>query len=161
MRIFIAGRSDRLTTVALRIGYLYRPEVPAMVELARQARAGRLFVPRSFTGVGPFVHLEDAASAIVAAIEQPQPSPVYNVVDDQPMELEAFMAELATTLGARPPRHLPPWLVRLAAPLMEEFGMATLRLSNRRIKQELGWTPRYPTVTARIGTLGQVAAEAA
>jgi nucleoside-diphosphate-sugar epimerase len=138
--------AGQLTTVVLRIGYLYGSDVPGTQELARQARAGWLFVPRSFVGVGPFVHVDDAASAIVAAIERRDPSAVYNVAGDEPLELRTFLEQLAKAVGARPPRHIPRWVVSLAAPMLASFGTKSLLLSNERIKQELGWTPRYPTV---------------
>ena len=153
--------AGRLTTVALRIGFLYGSGVPATRTLVRQARARRLFVPREFTGVGPFVHVEDAAAAIVAAVEHPAPSAVYNVVDDEPRSMTAVLAELASAVGAPPPRHVPLWLVRLAAPLMARFGTSTLMLSNDRIKRELGWRPRYPTVEAGLAEVTRLAAEAA
>jgi nucleoside-diphosphate-sugar epimerase len=141
-----ARASGQLTTVALRIGYLYGSEVPGTQQLARQARSGWMFVPRNFTAAGPFVHVEDAASAIVAAIERPDPSAVYNVADDEPTALTAFLAELSRAVGARPPRHVPGWLVSLIAPMLAQFGTTTIKLSNERLKRELGWVPQYPTV---------------
>lgn len=157
----LARSAGRLTTVALRIGFLYGSGVPATRSLVRQARAGRLFVPREFTGVGPFVHVDDAASAIVAAVEHPNPSAVYNVVDDEPRSMTAVLAELASAVGAPPPRNVPLWLVRLAAPLMAQFGTSTLMLSNDRIKHELGWRPRYPTIEAGLAEVTRLASEAA
>ncbi len=156
-----ARSSGRLTTVALRIGYLYGSDVPATRAMARQARSGRLYAPRDFTGAGPFVHVDDAARAIVAAVEHPAPSAVYNVVDDQPVKLTVFLADLAAALGAAPPRHVPRWVVRLAAPLMAEFGSMTLMLSNDRIKRELAWRPQYPTVPDGLAEVRQSLAEAA
>jgi nucleoside-diphosphate-sugar epimerase len=147
--------------VALRIGFLYGSDVPSTQDLVRQARAGRLFLPREFAGLGPFVHVDDAASAVVAAVEHPTPSPVYNVVDDQPVALKKFLAELARAVDAAPPRHIPRWLVKLAAPVMAEFGSATLTLANDRIKRELGWKPRYPTVETGLAEVRRLAAEAA
>ena len=142
--------SGRLTTVALRIGFLYGSGVPGTRDLMRQALARRLFAPREFTGVGPFVHVDDAASAIVAAVEHAEPSAVYNVVDDEPVALRTFLVQLAAAIGAAPPRHIPRWVVRLAAPLLDGFGTTTLMLANDRIKRELGWMPRYPTVNAGL-----------
>ena len=156
-----ARAAGRLTTVALRIGFLYGSDVPATQAMARQARSGRLYAPRDFTGAGPFVHVDDAAAAVVAAMEHASPSTVYNVVDDQPMKLTAFLADLAAALGAAPPRHVPRWVVRLAAPLMAEFGSMTLMPANDRIKRELAWRPRYPTVSDGLAEVRQRLAEAA
>ena len=157
-----AARDGRmLETVALRIGFLYGSGVPGTKEMAAQARAGRLFVPRSLHGVSTFVHLDDAADGIVAAIERPSPAPVYNLADDAPIELVRFIDLLAETVGAPRPRSIPAWVVRLAAPVMAEFGVAELRLSNRRAKQELGWSLRYPDLRGGLRELRTSLVEAA
>ena len=58
----------------------------------RMLRAKRLFLPRAAArGVLPFVQVDDAAAATIAALEHPSPSAVYNVVDDRPMSLTAFL----------------------------------------------------------------------
>lgn len=157
-RVRAAGR---LETVALRIGFLYGSDVPSTTDLVKRARAGRMFVPRDFAGVAPFVHVDDAAAAIVAAIEHPNPSPVYNVVDDEPVPFTTFLAKLTVAARAAPPRHLPGWLVRLAAPVMAEFGTTRLMLSNDRSKRELGWTLRYPTVDVGLAEVSGPLAQAA
>ena len=156
-----ARDAGRIATVALRIGFLYGSEVPGIREMAAQARAGRLFVPRAARGVSTFVHLDDASEGIVAAIERPIPSPVYNLADDAPVGLVEFLDLMAETIGARRPRTIPPWLVRLAAPVMAEFGSAELRLSNAKAKKELGWSLRYPTVRAGLRELVAARVEAA
>ncbi len=153
--------AGQLTTVALRIGYLYGSDVPGTQALVRQARSGWLFVPRGFTAVGPFVHVDDAATAIVAAIERPDPSPIYNVAGDEPVALTVFLEELARAVGARPPRHVPGWIVTLAAPVLAEFGTKSLRLSTERIKRELGWRPQYPTIQSGMSEVRNGLAPAA
>ena len=106
-------------------------------------------------------HLDDAADGIVAAIERPSPAPVYNLADDAPIELVRFIDLLAETLGAPRPRSIPSWVVRLAAPVMAEFGAVELRLSNRRAKRELGWSLRYPDLRAGLRELQTSLVEAA
>jgi nucleoside-diphosphate-sugar epimerase len=147
-------------TTALRIGFLYGRPVPSFEGLIAQARRGRLLAPR-LAGVAAFVHIVDAAAAIVAAVEQRTVSRVYNIVDDEPLPLAAFMSALAAALGTRPPRPVPRWLVRLAAPLAAELGSAPLRLSNARARRELGWAPRYPTIRSGLAELAHDTQEAA
>jgi nucleoside-diphosphate-sugar epimerase len=151
----------RIESVALRIGYLYGSEVPATQALIRQARAGRLFAPRTADGLGPFVHLTDAASAIVSAVETPVVSPIYNIADDRPFGLVAFLSELARAIAAAPPRPLPDWLIRIAAPLVAELASARLRVSNHKAKRELHWTLRYPTVPEGMAEIGTALSAAA
>lgn len=137
-----AREARRIDAVVLRIGFLYGADVPSTRALLHQAKTGRLFAPRRMSGVGPFVHVDDAAAAIVAAIEHPRPSFVYNVADDQPMAFTTFLASMSRAIGAPPPRRLPAWLLRLAAPLLAEIGSARLELSNAKAKRELAWTLR-------------------
>jgi nucleoside-diphosphate-sugar epimerase len=96
-------------------------------------------------GVVSFVHGEDAADAVVAALEHEAPGPVYNVCDDEPFPVARFLDIAALALGVRPPRAVPAFLVRLVAPLFAEGAFTRLALSNARVKAELGWRPRFPS----------------
>ena len=78
--------------------------------------------------------------------------------------MDDYLTELARVVGAPPPRHVPYWLVRAAAPYIATFmGRARVPMSNARIADELGWRPRYPTyreALALLECLGRSAAEA-
>jgi len=53
---------------------------------------------------------------------------------------------LADALGAKPPRHVPAWLVRLVMGEDAVMGATQSRgASNAKAKRELGWTRRYPS----------------
>ena len=109
-----------------------------------------MFVPARLSGVGPFVHIDDAAAAVVAAIESSNPSPVYHIVDDEPVAMSDFIARLLAAAFAPPPRTIPLWVVRIAAPVIAVMGSAKLRVDNTKAKRELGWALRYPTVRAGL-----------
>jgi nucleoside-diphosphate-sugar epimerase len=65
-----------------------------------------------------------------------------------------YLGELARVVDAPPPRHVPYWLVRAAAPYMATFmGRARVPMSNARITDELGWRPRYPTYREALALL--------
>jgi 2-alkyl-3-oxoalkanoate reductase len=96
-------------------------------------------------GVMPFIHLDDAASATVLALDHQGPA-IYNIVDDEPAPMREWLPALADALGAKPPRRVPSWLAGLIA----GQGMVTMAAesrgaSNARAKKELGWTLRYPS----------------
>jgi 2-alkyl-3-oxoalkanoate reductase len=94
-------------------------------------------------GVWSFVHIEDAATATVAAVERGAPG-VYQVVDDEPAPVREWLPAVASTLHAKPPRHLPRWLGRLAAGEAGTVMMTEVRgASNAKAKRELQWQPRY------------------
>jgi nucleoside-diphosphate-sugar epimerase len=141
-----ANRSSGIETVALRIGLLYGSEVPHTRAMIDQARSGRMFLPAGLSGVGSFVHNDDAAAAIVAAIEQPNVSSVYNIADDKAMPMTEFITRLMAAVSAPPPKTVPAWVVRMMAPVIAVMGSAKLPLDNSKAKRELGWNPLYPTV---------------
>ena len=92
-----------------------------------------------------WVHLDDAASATVLAIEQ-KARGVFNIVDDDPAPASEWLPYLAECAGAKRPVRVPVWLARLlagpAAVLMMTEGRA---FSNAKAKAELGWELRYPS----------------
>ena len=102
--------------IALRYGGFYGPGTgieaapgAVMAELIRKRRAP---IVGGGGGVWSMVHITDAASATVAAIECGKPG-IYHVADDEPAPVREVLLELARVLGAKPPRRVPAWLVRL------------------------------------------------
>lgn len=127
----------------LRYGGFYGPgATDDQVELVRKRR-----FPLVGAGTGYFswIHLDDAATATVLAIEQ-QARGVFNVVDDEPAPVSAWLPYLAEAVGAKPPRRVPRWLARLLAGEMA-VGMVTegRGFANAKAKRELGWQLRYPS----------------
>jgi 2-alkyl-3-oxoalkanoate reductase len=96
-------------------------------------------------GFGSFIHLDDAASATVLALERDGPA-IYNIVDDEPAPVREWLPVLAKALGAKPPRHFPVWLARLfAGEANAVMSIESRAASNAKAKRELGWTLRYPS----------------
>ena len=97
------------------------------------------------TGVWSFVHIDDAASATVEAVEHGTRG-IYNVVDDDPAPISEWLPVLAQAIGAKPPRHVPLWAARLFGGEAAAVMMTELRgSSNAKAKRELGWRLRYPS----------------
>ncbi len=128
--------------IALRYGGLYGSPDDAVVELVRKRRFPLV---GDGAGISSFVHLDDAATATVLALERGEPG-VYNVVDDDPAPVREWLPVLAETIGAKPPRHVPRWLAQILA---GEAGLVLMTeargASNAKAKRELGWTLRYPS----------------
>ena len=97
------------------------------------------------TGVMSFIHLDDAASATVLALDHHGPA-IYNIVDDEPAPMREWLPAMADALGAKPPRRAPSWLARLIAGQgMVMMAAESRGASNAKAKKELGWTLRYPS----------------
>ncbi len=97
------------------------------------------------TGYVSWVHVDDAVSATVLAVEQ-KARGVFNIVDDEPAPASEWLPYLAECAGAKPPRRVPAWLARLLAGDMAVGIMTEGRgFSNAKAKRELDWELRYPS----------------
>jgi 2-alkyl-3-oxoalkanoate reductase len=127
---------------ALRYGGLYGAPDNVQLELVRKRRFP---IVGDGGGIWSFVHLEDAATATILALEQGAQG-VYNVVDDDPAPVREWLPALADAIGAKPPRRIPAWLARLLAGESGVVMMTESRgASNAKVKRELSWTLRYPS----------------
>jgi nucleoside-diphosphate-sugar epimerase len=127
----------------LRYGWFYGPgAVDELVELVRKRQ-----FPLVGGGAGylSWVHLDDAASATVLAVEH-KARGVFNIVDDEPAPASEWLPYLAASAGAKPPMRVPVWLARLLAGQVAVAVMTEGRgFSNAKAKRELGWQLRYPS----------------
>lgn len=125
----------------LRYGWLYGPGASAgLVGPIRK---------RQFPLVGggaahtSWVHVDDAASATVLAVEQ-RAGGVFNIVDDDPAAVSEWLPYLASRLGAKPPLRVPAWVLRVAGGGFVVWMMTEGRaFSNAKAKRELGWQPAF------------------
>jgi nucleoside-diphosphate-sugar epimerase len=131
--------------VVLRYGSLYGPGTSLADEYPALIRRRKLPVVGGGSGVWSFVHVDDAASATVAAVEYGAPG-IYNIVDDEPAPVREWLPYLAECLGAPPPRRVPAWLARFAVGEVGVSLMTQVRgSSNAKARRELGWEPRFPS----------------
>ena len=120
-------------------------EDPRTLRRARQLGRRQFPIVAGGTGVWSFIHIDDAATATLAAIESGRTG-VYNIVDDDPAPVAEWLPVLAAAIGAKPPRRVPAWLARL---FVGEHGVVMMTesrgASNAKAKRELGWRPAYPS----------------
>jgi nucleoside-diphosphate-sugar epimerase len=130
--------------IVLRYGFFYGPgtsydKTGQQIEMIRKRQ---MPIVGGGEGKFPFIHVEDAAAATVAAIECGRPG-IYNVVDDEPAPCNEFIPYLADLVGAKKPLKVPAVVARLGAGRMAAFATSLQPVSNEKAKQELGWQPRY------------------
>jgi len=133
--------------LVLRYGSFYGPGTGLANggALLKMVAKRRLPVVGGGAGVWSFCHIDDAASATVAAVTRGAPG-VYNIVDDEPSEVAEWLPYLAKAIGAKPPMRLPAWL---AKPMIGDHGISMMTQvrgsSNAKAKAELGGSLMYPS----------------
>ena len=135
--------------LALRYGGFYGPGTSTSLapdaQIAAPIRKRQFPIVGGGGGVWSHIHVEDAATATAAAVENGQPG-VYYIVDDEPAPVRDWLPLLASALDAKPPRRIPRWLGRLVAGEMATVMMTDVRgASNEKAKRELGLQLRYPS----------------
>jgi nucleoside-diphosphate-sugar epimerase len=127
----------------LRYGGFYGPgAIDDQVELVRTRKFPLV---GKGTGYASWVHLDDAASATVLALEL-KARGVFNIVDDEPAPASEWLPYLAACAGAKKPMRVPTWLARMLAGEVAVVMMTEGRgFSNAKAKRELGWQLRYPS----------------
>jgi 2-alkyl-3-oxoalkanoate reductase len=138
--------AEGLEGLVLRYGWFYGPGTYLADDgsLARDVRRRRLPVIGKGIGLYSFVHVDDAASATVAAVERGAPG-VYNVVDDEPAPQREWLPVYAEAIGAKKPLRVPVWVARLAMGRIATMADVQAGASNAKTKRELGWEPRWPS----------------
>lgn len=129
--------------LALRYGFLYGPGTYLASDgsFADQAHKRQLPIVGSGEGVTSYVHVYDAAAATVCAVERGAAG-VYNIVDDDPTPMHEWLPIYAAAIGAKPPRRMPAWLVRVAANrFLAEAATEACGARNAKAKSSLGWEP--------------------
>lgn len=122
---------------ALRLAGIYgRDRLPYLAKL----RAGDpIAAPRE--GWLNLIHVDDAATAVLAAASADQPPPVVCVSDGTPPQREDYYTEVARLLGANPPRFTEP---DPGSPRAARAA-ADKRIANRLMLERLGIALRYPS----------------
>jgi nucleoside-diphosphate-sugar epimerase len=124
--------------IVLRCSGLYGPgRIPGRASLERGEP-----IPGDPSRYLNLIHIDDAATAVVAALDRGERGRIYHLSDDRPVERREYYGRAAALLGAPPPHFAPPAPGGPAA-LREE---SSKRISNRRLRNELGVILAYPDI---------------
>lgn len=125
-------------SVALRFAYLYGHDSAHTVEAVAAARAGTPYEIGPPDAFRPVVSNDDAAAAVVAALDAP--GGLYNVGDDEPLRRSEHAEVVARALGVAP---VPPLDVEMPPPA--SMLVRSQRVSSARFRDATGWRPRHPS----------------
>lgn len=135
-----AFSAEGIEGIALRYGLFYGGDA-ATSRMIHAIRKRRLPVIAGDGGELNLVHLDDAAAATVAALEKGHPGTAYNIVDGSPVTWGGLFDEIANLVGAKRPIRIPGRVIKLAAPYAYTVMTTSMRVSNARAADELGWAP--------------------
>jgi nucleoside-diphosphate-sugar epimerase len=97
------------------------------------------------------IHADDLARSVVSALRHAKPNRVYHTSDDSQMKIGEYFDAVADAFGLpHPPRVTRAEAQRVMSPMLLSFMNESRRLSNNRMKQELKFVMRYPTVAAAL-----------
>jgi nucleoside-diphosphate-sugar epimerase len=133
--------------VVLRFGFLYGhgTSIGPGGDIATAVQAGELPIVGDGAGRYPMLHVGDAVSAAVRAIDHGDPG-VYNVMDDEPAAQAEWVPFLAGILDAPlPPCISPEEAAKTLGEQAVYYGNQLAPALNTKAKAELGWTPQYPS----------------
>ena len=130
--------------IALRYGFLYGPGTWFNVDgdVAQQVRQQRFPIVGNGAGVWSWLHIEDAASATVAAAAQGDPG-IYLVANDRPLAVREWLPAFARSLDApQPPRITVEEALKASGADTVYYGTRMRGVSNAKAKRELNFQPR-------------------
>ncbi len=148
-----------LDVVVVAPGFVLGPGGYFKEALYDQARKNRLRVVGSGKNYWSCIHLDDLATAFVAALERAPAGGEYNVVDDSPLTVRALVDAVTAAMGMKRVGNIPPLLMNLLVgkPLVQSM-VSSFRVSNRKAREELEWAPRcqtaadgLPSILAQLG----------
>ncbi len=143
-------RTAGLPVHIFRLAGIYGPG-RSVLDALREGTAKRIVKPGQ---VFSRIHVEDLAATLRASIARPNPGAIYNVCDDEAAPPEEVVAYAASLLGVAPP-PLQDFATADLSPMAKSFYADNKRVANRRIKEELGVTLRYPTYREGLAALSR------
>jgi nucleoside-diphosphate-sugar epimerase len=134
--LFNSAETNKFPAVILRVAGIYGPGRGYWL---KQFLAGQARLEGDGGRVLNMIHRDDVVGAIIRALEQGRTGEAYNAVDDEPVTQRELFAWLSARLKLPMPESSP------AEPTPRKRGVTDKRVSNAKLKMELGYKFIYPT----------------
>ncbi len=142
------ARPSQKRVVVFRLPGIYGPGRSA-IDAVRAGTARRIIKKGQ---VFNRIHVADIATAVAASMHGRGRHGLYNVSDDEPAPPEDVVLYAATLLGVPPPPAIPFETADLS-PMARSFYGESKRVSNTRLRQDLGIDLAYPTYREGLKSL--------
>lgn len=129
--------------IVLRMGQFYGQDRMTQ-DMMQMAEKGWMLFFGPEDAYLSWVFIDDAADAVVAALNPTVASGIYDVVDDEPTTRAEIFSAFAT-LKRRKIRKIPTWPFRIMGGEIARMLSGSRRVRNRRFKDAAGWTPSVPS----------------
>lgn len=123
-----------------RLAGIYGPGRNAL-ETVKAGAARRVVKPGQ---VFSRIHRDDIVQALIASMDAPNSGAAYNLCDDEAAPPQDVIAYACALLGREPPPEIPFSAAELS-PMARSFYEDNKRVRNRRMKQALGVSLKWPT----------------
>jgi nucleoside-diphosphate-sugar epimerase len=136
--------NSNIEGIALRYGFFYGPGTwfNRDGDVARQMGQQQFPIVGNGEGVWSWLHIEDAAIATVAAVEQGNPG-IYLIANDRPLAVREWLPAFAQWLNAPPPLHISVEdALKASGADTVYYGTQMRGVSNAKAKRELNFHPR-------------------
>ncbi len=130
--------------IILRFGLFYAPYAASTIDSVRMMKRRMFGVIGKGDNYFSSIHVDDAASAIVAALNAP--AGTYNITEDNPSTQLEYAQICAQELHLPKPRKFPRWLGKIFLGGPANYILNSTRISNKKFKEATGWAPKYPSV---------------
>ncbi|MFD0148935.1 NAD-dependent epimerase/dehydratase family protein [Streptomyces sp. NPDC055721] len=147
----LAFTAEGLEAISLRFGFFYGAGVTD-TDVLPLLRKRSLPVVADHGRAFSWVDVDDAARAVVLAVESGTTGQAYNIADRTPLPFGTHLQEVAAAFGAPKPLRVPLWLLK-PAPLAHTAMTSQLRLDASRAERELGWSPTHDDSLAGVRAL--------
>lgn len=134
--LLATARQTGFPAAILRVAGIYGPERGYWL---RQILAGEACIEGTGARHLNMIHRDDVVGVIIRALSEGRAGEIYNAVDDEPVTQLEFIRRLAEALGKPLPPSAP-----ADAPARKR-GVTNKRVSNAKLKSELGYALKYPT----------------
>lgn len=124
--------------VVLRFAMFMAPDSAHMRSVFSAAQRGLFAMVGDPTGYISFIHIDDAAAAMVAALEAP--AGTYNVAEPDPLRRSTHQDVLAGVVGRARLRTVPAVVERLGGEAADSLARSH-RISSRRLQEVTRWAP--------------------
>ena len=132
-----AAQTRNFPAVILRVAGIYGPE---RGHLFQQYLADEARIVGKGDRILNMIHRDDLVTAIITALKSGRPGEVYNATDDEPVTQLHFFKWLSEVLG----KWMPPFATE-EENAGRKRGLTNKKISNRKLKMELGVALKYPT----------------